>query len=226
MNRGEAARPQPTAPPHISRLRGNGEKWMDSKSSGRRMGFALCGSFCTFARVLDTLAALVADGWEVTPIMSTQSATTDTRFGTSQSFRTRLSELCGRPVIDTIAAAEPIGPKKCLDVLVVAPATGNTLAKIAAGIADTPPTLAVKSHLRNERPVVLAVSTNDGLGGNGANIGALMARKHIYLVPFGQDDPKEKPNSLVADFSLIGATAEAALRRTQLQPLLLRGTGQ
>ena len=187
----------------------------------RRMGFALCGSFCTFSRVIETVAALVADGWNVTPVMSFQSASTDTRFGTAANFRTALTEICGQPLIDTIAAAEPIGPKKRFDVLVVAPATGNTLAKIAAGIADTPATLAVKSHLRNNRPVVVAVSTNDGLGGNAANIGALMARKHLFFVPFGQDDPAGKPNSLVADFSRIGETAEAALRGEQLQPVLL-----
>ena len=187
----------------------------------RRMGFALCGSFCTFSRVIETVAALAADGWNVTPVMSFQSASTDTRFGTAEDFRAALTEICGQPIVDTIAAAEPIGPKKRFDVLVVAPATGNTLAKIAAGIADTPVTLAVKSHLRNNRPVVVAVSTNDGLGGNAANIGALMARKHLFFVPFGQDDPADKPNSLVADFSRIGETAEAALSGEQLQPILL-----
>ena len=187
----------------------------------RRMGFALCGSFCTFSRVIETVAALAADGWNVTPVMSFQSASTDTRVGTAEDFRAALTEICGQPIIDTIAAAEPIGPKKRFDVLVVAPATGNTLAKIAAGIADTPVTLAVKSHLRNNRPVVVAVSTNDGLGGNAANIGALMARKHLFFVPFGQDDPAGKPNSLVADFSRIGETAEAALSGEQLQPILL-----
>ena len=180
----------------------------------RRMGFALCGSFCTFSRVIETVAALAADGWNVTPVMSFQSASTDTRFGTAEDFRAALTEICGQPIVDTIAAAEPIGPKKRFDVLVVAPATGNTLAKIAAGIA-------VKSHLRNNRPVVVAVSTNDGLGGNAANIGALMARKHLFFVPFGQDDPADKPNSLVADFSRIGETAEAALSGEQLQPILL-----
>ena len=187
----------------------------------RRMGFALCGSFCTFSRVIETVAALAADGWNVTPVMSFQSASTDTRVGTAEDFRAALTEICGQPIIDTIAAAEPIGPKKRFDVLVVAPATGNTLAKIAAGIADTPVTLAVKSHLRNNRPVVVAVSTNDGLGGNAATIGALMARKHLFFVPFGQDDPAGKPNSLVADFSRIGETAEAALSGEQLQPILL-----
>ncbi len=187
----------------------------------RRMGFALCGSFCTFSRVIETVAALAASGWSVTPIMSFHSAATDTRFGAASHFRGALEQICRCAVIDSIAAAEPIGPKKLFDVLVVAPATGNTIAKLAAGIADTPPTLAVKSHLRNNRPVVVAVSTNDGLGANAKNIGCLMARKHIYFVPFRQDDPTGKPNSVVADFQLIGAAAEAALRGEQLQPVLL-----
>ncbi len=185
------------------------------------MGFALCGSFCTFSRVIETVAALAASGWSVTPIMSFHSAATDTRFGAASHFRGALEQICRCAVIDSIAAAEPIGPKKLFDVLVVAPATGNTIAKLAAGIADTPPTLAVKSHLRNNRPVVVAVSTNDGLGANAKNIGCLMARKHIYFVPFRQDDPTGKPNSVVADFQLIGAAAEAALRGEQLQPVLL-----
>ena len=185
------------------------------------MGFALCGSFCTFSRVIEPVAALTADGWSVTPIMSLQSAATDTRFGAAAHFREALEQICGCGVIDSIAAAEPIGPKKLFDVLVVAPATGNTIAKLAAGIADTPPTLAVKSHLRNNRPVVVAVSTNDGLGANAKNIGSLMARKHVYFVPFRQDDPLGKPNSVVADFELIGTAATAALRGEQVQPVLL-----
>ncbi len=185
------------------------------------MGFALCGSFCTFSRVIETVAALAASGWSVTPIMSFHSAATDTRFGAASHFRGALEQICRCAVIDSIAAAEPIGPKKLFDVLVVAPATGNTIAKLAAGIADTPPTLAVKSHLRNNRPVVVAVSTNDGLGANAKNIGCLMSRKHIYFVPFRQDDPAGKPNSVVADFQRIGAAAEAALRGEQLQPVLL-----
>ncbi len=185
------------------------------------MGFALCGSFCTFSRVIETVAALAASGWSVTPIMSFHSAATDTRFGAASHFRGALEQICRCAVIDSIAAAEPIGPKKLFDVLVVAPATGNTIAKLASGIADTPPTLGVKSHLRNNRPVVVAVSTNDGLGANAKNIGCLMARKHIYFVPFRQDDPAGKPNSVVADFQLIGAAAEAALRGEQLQPVLL-----
>ena len=192
------------------------------ESEQRRMGFALCGSFCTFATVLQTLADLVADGWQITPIMSPVSASLDTRFGRAADHRAKLEAICQTPVITTINGAEPIGPKKLFDVLVVAPATGNTLAKLATGIADTAVTLAVKSHLRNDRPVVLAVSTNDGLGANAASIGRLLARKHVYFVPFGQDDPTEKPNSLIADFTQIGATASLALQGKQLQPLLLR----
>lgn len=187
----------------------------------KRMGLALCGSFCTFERVLAAAEALTADGWTVTPILSFRAAHTDTRFGEAACTRGALERISGRPVIDTIPGAEPIGPKKLFDVLAVAPATGNTIAKLAAGIADTPVTLAVKSHLRNGGPVVIAVSTNDGLGANAANIGTLLARKHIFFVPFGQDDPENKPHSLVADFSRLGAAADAALNGRQLQPVLL-----
>ena len=191
-------------------------------SSGqKRMGFALCGSFCTFSKVLEELSALAAEGWDLTPVMSYSAASIDTRFGNTDQIRQTVTKICGRPPLVSLTEVEPIGPKKLFDVLVVAPATGNTLAKIAAGIADTPVTLAVKSHLRNDRPVVLAVSTNDGLAGNAVSIGRLLARKHMYFVPFGQDAPLEKPNSLVADFSRIGATAELALQGKQLQPLLL-----
>lgn len=193
-------------------------------SEAKKVGFALTGSFCTFSQVVRAIEQLAGHGWDVTPIMSTASHTTDTRFGSAADFVRKIEAICAKPMIASIAAAEPIGPKKLFDILVVAPATGNTLAKIAAGIADTPVTLAVKSHLRNNRPVVLAVSTNDGLGANAASIGKLLARKHLYFVPFGQDDPVEKPNSLVADFGKIEETVAAALENRQLQPLLLRGT--
>ncbi len=195
-------------------------------SEAKKVGFALTGSFCTFSQVVRAIEQLAGHGWDVTPIMSTASHTTDTRFGKAEDFVRKIEAVCAKPMITSIAAAEPIGPKKLFDVLVIAPATGNTLAKIAAGIADTPVTLAVKSHLRNNRPVVLAVSTNDGLGANAASIGRLLARKHLYFVPFGQDDPVEKPNSLVADFEKIEETVAAALGNRQLQPLLLRGTMQ
>lgn len=192
----------------------------------KKVGFALTGSFCTFSQVVRAIELLAEHGWDVTPIMSTASRNTDTRFGKAADFVGKIEAICGKPMITSIAAAEPIGPKKLFDVLVVAPATGNTLAKIAAGIADTPVTLAVKSHLRNNRPVVLAVSTNDGLGANAASIGRLLARKYLYFVPFGQDDPAEKPNSLVADFGKIEETITAALENRQLQPLLMRESVQ
>ncbi len=189
----------------------------------KTLGFALCGSFCTFEPALAALASLKRSYETVVPILSPAAASVDSRFGRAADFRARIEAICGRPVIDTLAAAEPIGPKKLLDLLVIAPCTGNTLAKLAAGIADTPVTLACKAHLRNERPVVVAVSTNDGLAGNAGSIGRLLGRRHFYFVPFGQDSPESKPASLVADLSLVGQTVALALRGRQLQPLLLRG---
>ena len=189
----------------------------------KTVGFAICGSFCTFEPVLAALAALKKEYQNVLPILSYAGGSTDTRFGTAASFRERIEAICGRPVIDTLAAAEPIGPRKLLDLLVIAPCTGNTIAKLAHGIADTPVTLACKAHLRNARPVVLAVSTNDGLAGNAAGIGKLLNRKQYYFVPFGQDSPQSKPASLVADMSLIPQTVALALKGEQLQPVLLRG---
>ena len=166
------------------------------------------------------MRALVRRGWTVTPIMSEAAAGTDTRFGRAADFRREIEEICGAPPICGIAGAEPIGPKKLLDALVVEPATGNTLAKLAAGIADGPVTLAAKSHLRNGRPLILAVSTNDALGANAASIGRLAARKNVFFVPLGQDDPAGKPCSAVADFSLTGPAVLAALEGRQLQPAL------
>lgn len=156
----------------------------------------------------------------IQPIMSEIGQSCDTRFGRAEEFKEKIHSICGKPIMTTIAQVEPIGPQKLLDVLLIAPATGNTIAKIAAGIADTTVTMAVKSHLRNQRPVVIAVSTNDGLGANARNIGALMARKHIYFVPFYQDDPEGKPNSLLADMDKVAETIEAALKGRQLQPIL------
>ena len=188
----------------------------------KTLGFALCGSFCTFEPVLAALARLCRTYETVIPILSFAAAGTDTRFGSAADFRARIETICGRPVIDTLAAAEPIGPKKLLDLLVIAPCTGNTLAKLAAGVADTPVTLACKAHLRNGRPVVLAVSTNDGLAGNAPSLGRLLDRRGFYFVPFGQDSPAKKPASLVADMERIPETVELALQGCQLQPLLLR----
>lgn len=186
-----------------------------------RIGFALTGSFCTFSAVLPIVELLISRGCEVTPILSEHAATLDTRFGAADMWRGRLSEATGRDAIDSIPAAEPIGPKKLFDILVVAPCTGNTLAKLAHGVTDTTVTMAVKSHLRGEKPVVLAVSTNDALSGSAANLGTLLNRKHYYFVPMRQDAPFAKPRSLVADMERIPETIGAALAGRQLQPILL-----
>lgn len=185
------------------------------------VGFALCGSFCTFSKVFPILELLCRD-YSVTPIFSECAYTTDTRFGTAAEHIELSRELCGTAPLHTIAQVEPIGPKKLFDILVIAPCTGNTLAKLAHGIADGPVTMAAKSHLRNGRPVLVAVSTNDALAAAAENIGKLMGRKNYYFVPFGQDDPREKPNSMVADFTKLPKALEAALEGHQLQPILLR----
>lgn len=184
------------------------------------IGFAMCGSFCTYARIFPVLEAL-AQQHNVIPIFSDAGSTIDSRFGKAADHRSRVSAICGRPPLCTIAEVEPIGPKKLLDVLVVAPCTGNTLAKLAHSIADSPVTMAVKSHLRNGRPVVIAISTNDALAGAAENIGRLLGRKHYYFVPFGQDDPTGKPTSIVADFTKLPQAVEAAAKGTQLQPVLV-----
>ncbi len=185
------------------------------------IGFALTGSYCTFSKVLPQMEALVQLGYQVIPILSEHTASCDTRFGTAESHQNKIRKITGNEILSSLPQVEPIGPKRLLDLLVVAPCTGNTIAKLANGIADTSVTLAVKSHLRNNRPVVLAVSTNDGLGANARNIGVLLARKHIFMVPFGQDDCREKENSLVAHFNLIAPTIAAALDGKQLQPVLV-----
>ena len=185
-----------------------------------RLGLALCGSYCTYEKVM-TAAERLCVKYDVTPIMSENSASTDTRFGTAEGFRKRLTALTGREPIDTIAAAEPIGTGATLDVLLIAPCTGNTLAKLAAGVTDTAVTMAAKAHLRNGRPVVIAVSTNDGLAASARNIGDLLNRKNVFFVPFYQDDPKKKPTSLAADLDRVEATVEAALDGRQIQPILI-----
>ncbi|MGI6030259.1 MAG: dipicolinate synthase subunit B [Eubacteriales bacterium] len=185
-----------------------------------RLGVAMCGSFCTFSRVMQEIEHLVQLGYEVTPIMSETSYSTDTRFGKAADFVARLEEMTDRPVIHTIAQAEPIGPKKLLDILLIMPCTGNTLGKLACGITDTAVTMACKSHRRNNRPVVIGVSSNDSLGASGANIGALLNQKNLYFLPMGQDDPVNKENSLVADFSRAAECVEAALQGRQVQPML------
>ena len=186
-----------------------------------RLGFAMCGSFCTFKLVLEELERLAKD-YDIMPIMSQGAAFTDTRFGKAEDFRRRIAEICGREPITTIADAEPIGPRALLDVLVIEPCTGNTLGKLANGITDTPVTMAAKAHLRNGRPLVLAVSTNDALGASARNIGTLMNAKNIFFVPMRQDSPRGKPASLVADFSETAAAIKSALEGRQTQPLLLQ----
>lgn len=190
------------------------------KLTDKTIGFALTGSFCTYARVFPQIEALVKQGAKVIPIMSEISYTTDTRFGKAEEHIKRFEEITGEKVIASVRDAEPIGPKKLLDALVVAPCTGNSLAKIASGIADSSVTLAVKAHLRNKRPVVIGISTNDGLGNNAKNIGILANMKNIYFVPFGQDDYVLKENSLVAQMEQLVPTVEQALDGVQLQPIL------
>lgn len=187
-----------------------------------RVGFALCGSFCTHAAVLEVLERMTEIYEVVVPIASDYAAFTDTRFGTSEEFLERVEELTGREVLYDITSVEPIGPQKLLDILVIAPATGNTIAKLAAGISDTAVTMAAKAHLRNGRPVVVAMASNDGLSAGAKNIGELLNRKNYYFVPFGQDNPIQKPCSLVADFAQIPETVDVALRGEQIQPVLLR----
>lgn len=184
------------------------------------IGFAMCGSFCTFAQVFPVMNDLTK-AYKVIPIFSEASRTIDSRFGKAQDHLHQAETICETSPFISIAEAEPIGPKKLLDALVIAPCTGNTLAKLAHGIADGPVTMAAKSHLRNGRPVLIAVSTNDALGAAGENIGKLMARRNIYFVPFRQDDPVNKPTSMVADFNLILTALEHAIAGRQLQPLIL-----
>lgn len=188
---------------------------------GKTIGFALTGSFCTYGKVIPEIQNLKKEGAKIIPIMSETSASTDTRFGGASYFYNQIEDITEKKPICTISSAEPIGPKKMLDALIVAPCTGNTLSKIANSIADTTVTLAVKSHLRNLRPVVIAISSNDAFGGNAKNIGLLAERKNIYFVPFGQDDFKEKQNSLVAHMDMIIPTLKSALCGTQIQPVII-----
>ena len=187
----------------------------------QRIGIALCGSFCTFDRVMTEIERLVAMGHDVTPIVSFHTAQTDTRFGPAADHLKRLQTITGKPPLCTLPQVEPLGPKDMLDVLIVAPCTGATLGRLANGLSDTPVTLAVKSMLRRFRPIVLAVSTNDALGASMRNIGQLKNVKHLYFVPMRQDDPINKPNSLVADFERLWSTAEQALSGNQIQPLFI-----
>ena len=187
------------------------------------VGFALTGSFCTFASVLPQVQRLTEACKNVVPILSEMSYSTDTRFGTAEHFRTQLEGITGNSIIHTIREAEPIGPKNLLDALIIAPCTGNTLAKLANGVTDSCVAMAAKASLRNENPLLIAVSTNDGLGNSAKNIGTLLNAKGVYFVPFTQDDPEGKHNSLVARMELILPAMEAAAEYRQIQPILYRG---
>ena len=183
------------------------------------IGFALCGSFCTFRKTIDALRPL-AEQYHIIPILSEAAYETDSRFGPAADFRREIEDICQERIRHTLPDVEPFGPRATLDLLVVAPCTGNTLGKLANGIADSPVTFACKAHLRNARPVLLAVSTNDGLSASAENLGKLLNRKHYYFVPFGQDAPQKKPYSLVAHLEKLPEAVAAALEHRQLQPLL------
>lgn len=187
---------------------------------GKRIGFALTGSFCTLSKVLAELEGLKNTGAEILPLMSEAVWSTDTRFGSAESIKEKVRAICGKEIIHDIVGAEPIGPKHIIDALVIAPCTGNTLSKIANGITDSCVSMAAKANLRNKCPLLLAISTNDGLGANGKNIGTLFNVPNVFFVPFGQDDPTGKPDSLVADMSLLIPSLECAFDKTQIQPLL------
>lgn len=184
-----------------------------------RVGFALTGSFCTFSKVLPVMEQMAANGYEITPIMSEHASHMDTRFGAAESFCQRIESICGKAILTSITDAEPIGPEKRFDVLVIAPCTGNTIAKLTYAITDTAVTMAAKSHLRNDRPVILAVSTNDALSGSAKNIGELLNRKNYYFVPMAQDNPDKKPRSVVAQMNRIPETIEMACSGKQIQPI-------
>jgi dipicolinate synthase subunit B len=188
--------------------------------SGVRIGFALCGSFCTFAEAKKTAIGLKDLGATLTPIFSFNASTINTRFGNAKTHIEEFEGICGNPPILTIEQAEPIGPKSMFDIVLVAPCTGNTLAKLAIGIIDTPVTMAVKSHLRNDRPVLLAPATNDALSASAKNIGTLLNYRNIFFVPISQDDPAAKPRSCIADYSKIPEAIKAALKYKQLQPII------
>lgn len=184
------------------------------------LGFGITGSFCTFSGIKGIISALAADGINIIPIFSNHVQTIDNRFGKAQDFISEIASIAGHPGIYTIEAAEPIGPKGYLDAMIIAPCTGNTLSKLCLGIVDTPVLMAAKAHLRNEKPLIISISTNDALGMNFKNIGALMNIKNIFFVPFGQDNYKSKHNSMISHIELIPATINAALKGKQLQPVI------
>lgn len=189
--------------------------------SKTRIGFALTGSFCTFKKVFSVISALAEAGYDITPILSYAVNRYDTRFFLRSQVAEALEVACGRPPLVTLPQVEPIGPKKLLDAYIIAPMTGASLGKFANGIFDTPALLGAKSHLRNDRPVLIAPSTNDGLGAAAQNIGKILGMRNVYFVPFGQDDPIGKPRSLVADFDKIPEALASALAGAQMQPILL-----
>ena len=186
------------------------------------IGFAITGSFCTFSKVIPEISHLCDLGADIYPIMSEMAYSTDTRFGKCKDFINQIEEITGKKIISTIRGAEPIGPKHYLDALIIAPCTGNTIAKIANGVTDSCVSMAAKANLRNSKPLIIAVSTNDGLGTSAKNIGLLLNMQNIYLVPFGQDDCEKKPNSLVADMTQIAQTTDMAIKGKQIQPLLCK----
>jgi dipicolinate synthase subunit B len=194
---------------------------MDDLLKGLRLGVALCGSFCTFESAIKVIEKLIEKGVEVTPIMSFNAYTISTRFGNIDEFIERIERITGNKIIHTIVDAEPLGPKNKIDAILIAPCTGNTLAKLANGITDTPVLLTAKSLLRNNKIVLLAIATNDGLGINLQNIGKLMPNQNIFFVPFGQDEPIKKPYSLVADLEQVPEALEKALKKEQLQPTVI-----
>ncbi|WP_313756079.1 dipicolinate synthase subunit B [Tissierella sp.] len=189
--------------------------------NGTKVGIAITGSFCTFETILVEIERLVNEGADVYPIMSYNANDFDTRFGLAEEWKEKIIKATGKEIIATIQDAEPIGPKGYLDILVIAPCTGNTIAKLANAITDTPVSMAWKAHLRNNKPVVVAISTNDGLSGNAKNLGILLDKKNVYFVPFGQDDPSKKANSLIAHYDKIVPTIIEALHGKQIQPLLV-----
>lgn len=189
--------------------------------TGKKIGFALTGSFCTFAKTIEQIKKLVEKGAEVIPIMSYNSYNLDTKFGDAKQHIENIEKITNKKIINTIQGAEPIGPQQLIDIMIIAPCSGNTLAKLANGITDTPVLMAAKSHLRNGNPLVIAISTNDGLSGSAENIGKLLNRNNYYFVPFRQDNPITKPRSLVFDADYIIKTLETSLDKEQIQPILL-----
>ena len=188
--------------------------------SKKNIGFAITGSFCTHEKIKGVVRKLVEDGNRVIPIFSNMSQAINSRFGDARDFIIAVQEITGEHGIFTLQEAEPIGPKAYLDVMIIAPCTGNTMAKLCAGITDSSVLMAAKAHMRNEKPVVIAVSTNDALGANLKNIGELMNTKNVYFVPFGQDDYDKKPKSMVAHFEMVPDTIEEALKGKQIQPVI------